>query len=316
MPSSFRLLSAVFFASLVHLSLPAHLTSQVPVSSSSVASGLEVPEAPRPQLPIAQLEPSNPDGVLQTANSGEQESSNSSSQASPAAPQKSLHDQAEEQLRAQEHQRVAGLMATFNTTRNRDALPLSPGQKFSLFFKSATDPWAFTLAGAVAGISQAGDGEPTWGQGTLGYSHRVAVNYADYFIGNFFGNAVLPSLLHEDPRYFQKGTGSHVSRILWAAGSTVWARRDHGGWGPNWANVGGNMIGTAIGRAYYPPDERTVSGTILDGLTVTAEGVVGAEVIEFWPDLVRMHRRKQAEKLAKAQAKTQAGASEPLADRK
>ena len=89
---------------------------------------------------------------------------------------------------------------------------------------------------------------------------------------------------------------------MWAASSSVWCRRDNGKWGPNYANVGGNLIGSAIARAYYPASERTVSETITDGLTVTAEGIVGAEVIEFWPDLVRHYKRKHAEKLARQAA--------------
>jgi hypothetical protein len=135
-----------------------------------------------------------------------------------------------------------------------------------------------------------------------GYAKRFGGAYSDAFIGNFFGNAVLPSLWHEDPRYFQKGTGSSTSRFLWAASSTVWCRRDKGGWGPNYANVAGNLIGAAIARTYYPPSERTVSDTISDGLTVSAEGVVGAELIEFWPDLVRHYKRKHDQKLARQQA--------------
>lgn len=222
-----------------------------------------------------------------------------------ASAEKSRHDLAEEQLKAQEKQRVMGVMATFNTTRNMDALPLSPGQKFKLFFRSSTDPWPFLLAGTVSAIGQAENTNPAWGQGAQGYAKRFGAAYSDAFIGNFLGNAVLPVLLREDPRYFQKGTGKPLVRILWAASSTVWCRRDSGGWGPNYANVGGNLIGAAISRAYYPASERNVRDTVTDGLTVSIEGIVGAEIIEFWPDLVRRHNRKKAEKLARAQEDTE-----------
>jgi hypothetical protein len=94
-----------------------------------------------------------------------------------------------------------------------------------------------------------------------------------------------------------------MKRFLWAAASTVWCKRDNGTWGPNYANVGGNLVGAAIARAYYPASERTVGDTISDGLTVSAEGIVGSEVIEFWPDIVRHHKRKQAEKAAALQRK-------------
>ena len=261
-----------------------------------------MPEAPRPQFELA------------TVSEAQQSSSSSQAETPQSAAEKDQREKAEEQLKEQEHQRVAGVMATFNTTSNRNAVPLSPKQKFQLFFKSETDPWPFFLAGVVSGIGQADDSYPEWGQGMQGYGKRFGAAYSDAFIGNFFGNAVLPTVLHEDPRYFQKGTGSAKSRFLWAAASTVWCRRDNGSWGPNYANVGGNLIGSAIARVYYPASERTVSDTITDGLTVSAEGIVGAEVIEFWPDLARHMKRKHEEKLAReaarrdAQAAAQAGA--------
>jgi hypothetical protein len=68
----------------------------------------------------------------------------------------------------------------------------------------------------------------------------------------------------------------------------------------------GNLMGAAVARAYYPASERTVSDTINDGLTVSVEGIVGAEVIEFWPDLVRHHKKKQADKLAREAAQRDA----------
>ena len=205
----------------------------------------------------------------------------------------------EEQLKIQEKQRVFGVMAAFNTTLNRDALPLSSGQKFRLFFKSQTDPWPFGLAAYVAGYNQATDSPKEYGQGMEGYAKRYGAAYSDAFIGNLFGNAILTSWWHEDPRYFQKGTGSGGSRALWAASSTVWSCRDNGTWGPNYANVVGNLIGAAISNVYYPESERTVGDTVTRGLTVSVEGIVGAEVIEFWPDMVRHYQRKKAEKLAK-----------------
>ncbi|HSY03967.1 MAG TPA: hypothetical protein VK819_17520 [Acidobacteriaceae bacterium] len=208
----------------------------------------------------------------------------------------------DEQLKQQEKQRVLGVMAAFNTTTNRDAAPLSTSQKYQLFFKSATDPWAYLLSAAGAGIDQADNSFPEYGQGVEGYSKRFGANYADYFTGNFFGNAVLTSLFHEDPRYFQKGTGSYPGRVLWAASGTVWCRRDRGTWGPNYANVLGNLIGASISNTYYPAPNRTVAGTIERGFTVTAQGIIGSEVIEFWPDIVRRHNRKLAEKQARQAA--------------
>jgi hypothetical protein len=228
-------------------------------------------------------------------------------------PEEAQRQKAQDQLKAQEKQRVFGVMATFNTTTNKDALPLTTGQKYQLFFKSASDPWPFLLAGFGAGIDQADDSFPEYGQGMQGYAKRFGAAYTDYFTGNLLGNAVLASLMKEDPRYFQKGTGSYTSRFLWAATSTVWCKRDDATWGPNYANVLGNLMGAAISNVYYPQSDRTVGGTVGRGFTVTAQAIIGSEVIEFWPDIVRHHRRKQAEKLAKQGGYKTISAPQPAA---
>ncbi len=265
-----------------------------------------VAESETQQSSSSQSSPTPPQSSAQSSSqpAGAQDNPLTQDPAARAAIEKIQREKAEEQLRQQEHQRVAGVMATFNTTTNRNAVPLSPGQKFRLFFRSSTDPWPFLLAGVVSGIGQANDSYPEWGQGAQGYAKRYGAAYSDAFIGNFFGNAVLPVVLREDPRYFQKGTGSRASRFLWAASSTFWCKRDNGKWGPNYANVGGNMIGAAIARAYYPPSERDVASTLSDGITVSVEGIVGAEIIEFWPDIARHYKRKHDEKLARQAAKT------------
>ena len=304
--------SAFFFATafLNCACLYAQAADPLAAVNSQVQS---IPEAPTPQLDVAQAadpqapqqpQPQTPapapsQSGSSSSSASSSSTSNSSSTSQQAGAQQTQHEKAEEELKQQEKQRVAGIMATFNTTTNQNATPLSSDQKFRLFFKSAFDPWPFGLSAVVAGVGQAEDSNPEWGEGMQGYAKRFGAGYSDYFLGNFFGNAVLTSLLHEDPRYFQKGTGKPINRVLWAAASTVWCKRDNGKWGPNYANVGGNLIGSAIGRLYYPASSRTVGDTIDDGFTVSVEGIVGAEVIEFWPDLARHYQRKKAEKQAR-----------------
>jgi hypothetical protein len=299
------------------LGLPFVLNAQQTGDPHSIVT-VDLPEAPQSQSGGSASDSSSPQGQAASEQGPmpagastppapgppSQGKSGSQDPGSQPTTEKSQREKAEEQLKEQERQRVAGVMATFNTTRNWDAVPLSPGQKFRLFFKSATDPWPFFLTGVVAGIGQAEDSYSEWGQGFQGYAKRYGAAYSDYFIGNFFGNAVLPSVMHEDPRYFQKGTGRATTRALWAAASTVWCKRDNGTWGPNYANVAGNLMGAAIARVYYPASERTVSDTITDGLTITLEGIVGAEVIEFWPDIARHYKRKHDEKAARQAAQS------------
>jgi hypothetical protein len=281
------------------------LLSAEPGVGAEVANApLNLPDAPLANLPQTSAQTNAP---AATGQSGSQTSPAPSK--APPLTSEEQRKKAQEQLEQEEHQRVWAVVATFNTTANRDAIPLSPGQKFQLFFKSAMDPWPFLLAAVLAGTNQAQDSFPEYGQGVQGYAKRFGASYGDYFIGNLMGNAVLASLLHEDPRYYQKGTGSYTRRILWAASGTVWCKRDNGTWGPNYANVVGNLMGTAISNVYYPASDRTVGGTISRGFSVTAQGIIGSEVIEFWPDIVRHHRRKEAEKLARKYGVP--GASQP-----
>jgi len=202
--------------------------------------------------------------------------------------------QSADDLKKEEHQRVLGIMPIFNVMDNKNAPPLTPKQKFHLFWKSSTDPFIFATSAIVAGIGQANDNFPEYGQGMEGYAKRFGASYADTFDGNLWGNAILPTLLHEDPRYFPKGTGSVSSRIAHAALSTIWCRRDNGHWGPNYANVGGNIIAGGIANAYYPEADRGAGLTFSRALVVTAEGAIGAQLFEFWPDIQRkLFKRSQ-----------------------
>ena len=189
-------------------------------------------------------------------------------------------------------------MPNFNTVDNsEDILPLTPKQKFSLMWKSSTDPFTFVAAGFVSGISQARDTNPGFGQGAAGYGKRFGASYADTVDGNLWGNAVLPILFKEDPRYFRLGRGTFAHRFLYSASTAVWSRYDSGKWGPNYANVLGNFISGGISNAYYPAADRGVSQTVTGAVTVTAEGCIGAEFYEFWPDISRhlFHKREQQE---------------------
>jgi hypothetical protein len=191
--------------------------------------------------------------------------------------------------------------------------PLRPKQKFQLMLKSTTDPFIFAEDAILSGIGQARDtndgttitvnpdGTRTYrrwgfGQGAAGYFKRFGASYADTADGNFWGNAVLPVLLREDPRYYRKGTGSFWSRFSYSASTAIWCRRDNGSWGPNYANVAGNFISGGISNAYYPDEVGGAEKTIIGAVTVTAEGIIGSELVEFLPDLQRHFTRNRQPK--------------------
>jgi hypothetical protein len=191
-------------------------------------------------------------------------------------------------LKQEEHQRILGVVPNFNTVETSGGVAsLSPKQKWQLASKSAVDPFVFVADGFVAGLSQARNNNPEFGQGAEGYGKRFGAAALDSADGTLWGNAILSILFKEDPRYFRLGEGSFTHRFLYSAATTIWCRRDNGTWGPNYANVLGNFISGGISNAYYPAAELGFGQTLDGALTVTAEGIVGAEFVEFWPDISR-----------------------------
>ncbi len=189
------------------------------------------------------------------------------------------------ELKAQEHQRILGIMPNFNTSNVQNAERLSAGQKFDLAVKSALDPFTFVAAGLDAGLSQADDDTPGYRQGAEGYGKRLGAAYADTFTGTMLGNAVFPILLHQDPRYFRRGIGSFSSRLVHALASTVICKDDDGKLAPNYSNILGNVAAGGISNLYYPSTDRGAGLTFERAFTVSAEGAIGAVFVEFWPDI-------------------------------
>ncbi len=202
-------------------------------------------------------------------------------------------ERAAEQLKRQEHQRILGIFPNFNTSYISDAVALTPKQKFELVLHSGLDPVTFAVAAADAGISQLENDYPGYHQGAEGYFKRWGASYADTFDGALWGNAIFPILLHQDPRYFRMGVGPKKARLWYAIESTVRAKGDNGKWQPNYSNILGNVVSGGIANLYYPSTDRGAGLTFERAFTVTAEGSIGALLVEFWPDVSRrLHHKK------------------------
>jgi hypothetical protein len=196
-------------------------------------------------------------------------------------------EKAEQQLKQQEKQRIAGVVPNFNVSYNEDAAPLSRKQKLHLAFHTAIDPVSFGVAAFDAGLSQAEDDFPGYGQGAQGYAKRFGASYADNFDGTLLGNAIFPILLKQDPRYFRRGKGRFTTRLLYSISTTVWCKNDNGSHGPNYSNILGNLAAGGISNLYYPASDRGAGLTFERGLTVTAYGAFGGVFNEFWPDIAK-----------------------------
>jgi hypothetical protein len=172
---------------------------------------------------------------------------------------------AEEEVQVEIQQRVLGVLPNFYTSYDWNAAPLGTKQKFELAFHAATDPVAFAGAAVLAGVQQANNTYSGYGQGLRGYGKRFGAAYGNDVISRMLSSAILPSLLHQDPRYFYKGTGTTMERARYAVMSTVICRGDNGRPQPNVSHLMGSFAAGAISNLYYPAGNRGAGLVIVNG---------------------------------------------------
>jgi hypothetical protein len=165
--------------------------------------------------------------------------------------------------------------------------PLTAIGKFHLAFKDTVDPFTFASAGFYAGIAQWQNAYSGYGQGAQGCAKRYGAAYADQAFGNFFTEAIVPTFLHQDPRYFRLGSGTKWARLKYAPTRTLITRSDSGKSQFNSSEFLGNAAAGGISTLYYPASERTI-GEVGEKLGLQVIGDTGFNVLsEFWPDMRR-----------------------------
>jgi len=162
---------------------------------------------------------------------------------------------ATEETRVEEKQRVLGVIPNFYVVYDRHPTPLTAKLKFQLAFKTLTDP--ITIGGFVlnATIYQAGH-YPDYREGVAGYGERMGATFAGGYANVLIGDALLPSVLHQDPRYFYQGTGTGRSRLIHAIATPLFIYGDNGRYQINFSGIGGDLASGAIANAYYPAQDR------------------------------------------------------------
>lgn len=164
---------------------------------------------------------------------------------------------ATEQVRIAEQQRILGFIPNYYVIYDSDAAPLTAKLKFDLAFKTMVNPVTFAGIALVSAAQQAGD-TPNYGQGAEGFAKRFGANTTGGFVNIMVGGAILPSLLHQDPRYFYQGTGTTTSRIRHAVFHAFICKGDNGKWQPNYSTIGGDLASSSVANAYYPKSDRGV----------------------------------------------------------
>lgn len=176
-----------------------------------------------------------------------------------------------------------GVLPNYATVEGaKTIMPISAREKFGLARMNSFDPFVFPLVGVMAAVQR------SYGPGALNYAKQYAASLTDNTIGNTLTSAVLPSLLHQDPRYFQRGHGSTMSRVGYAASRLLITHGDSGHRQFNLSEVAGTATGATISNAYYPTSARGASDTVTRwGMQMMWDGLTN-ELKEFWPDVRRM----------------------------
>jgi hypothetical protein len=168
---------------------------------------------------------------------------------------------------------------------NTQLPPLTPRGKFVLATEDSVDYTGFTWTAILAGQAMATRSDPELGTGIKGYGRYYWRTFADGVSGTFFTEAIVPTITHEDPRYFTLGHGGFFRRLGYALSRTVVTKTDSGGLTFNWSEVGGNALEAALSNAYYPPQESGWRQTARDWGEQMESAVLNNIAKEFWPDI-------------------------------
>jgi Carboxypeptidase regulatory-like domain len=185
---------------------------------------------------------------------------------------------ATQEVHIEEKQRVLGVFPNFYVVYTPHPVPLTTKLKYELALRTTIDPVNILGTAAFAGFNQAGD-VPNYQEGAKGYAQRFGAAYTDGFTDIMIGGAILPSLLHQDPRYFYKGTGTIKSRIGHAIVFAVFCKGDNGRWQFNYSSVGGDLASGALSNLYYPPSNRG-PGLVFDNALLSAGGRVASNLAQ------------------------------------
>jgi len=186
---------------------------------------------------------------------------------------------ATEEVKLELQQRVLGVIPNFYVAY-KDSAPLNARLKFKMALRVSTDPVTIAAVGAIAAINQAGD-TPGYVQGAKGYGQRFGAEAATSFSGIMIGAAILPSVLHQDPRYFYQGTGSVTSRTQHAMLSPFICRSDSGHRQINFSSMGGDLASDGLANLYYPKSDRGADVVLTNFAIGTVERMASALAQEF-----------------------------------
>lgn len=167
---------------------------------------------------------------------------------------------------------------------------LTSGQKFKLFVSKSTSPPQILSSIAGAGISEARGTLSGYGQGGEGFGKRFASSMASGASSHFFGTYLLPSALHEDPRFFVRLNGGFRVRVGHALRRVLVIRTDGGNEAFNIPGTVGPLLAESLANVYLPSEERTAGKTFERTGIRIGFGAANNLLKEYWPTIFKSLR--------------------------
>jgi hypothetical protein len=282
-PTTVLRIAAAIFASALAV-MPAMAQDPQPSQSSEPPSEQAAAQQP--------ADASQPPG--EQASSEQPTAATSSTPIQPGVTSKEQQNVEHEKQTGTSNDRLFFLFPNFLTIDTADTVPpLTARQKFETTARGLIDPSEFVLQAVVAGLGQASNSIPEYGQGFEGYAKRYATAYADNAVENMITSAVLPSVLRQDPRYYQLGHGGFARRTLYAFSRLFITRADSGEDEFNYSEVFGAGMAAAISDYGYHPSGDQSFGNVAN-VWGTQMGIdfMTYMLKEFWPDLRRKFEKK------------------------
>lgn len=211
----------------------------------------------------------------------------------PVQPGETVPDAAATAATSGVDKRAFGVLPNYRTANlSAPFEKITTKQKFTIATKDSFDSPVLLTTAIFTGISQLeGSDNREYGQGVKGFVHRYGIQYVDQVVGNYFPEAIVPTLFHTDPRYFRKGEGPVKERLYYAVSRIFICKNDNGNWTFNVNEFVGNPL-AAIAASSYHPGERTAGDMATQAGTFIISDTIGQILKEFWPD-VKHHFSKK-----------------------
>jgi|SRR5579863_1662417 len=193
----------------------------------------------------------------------------------------------------QQPKRILGVMPNFRAV-SAGALPPPPTPKesFLIATQNSFDYSSFIFVGITSMLAEGTNAHPALGKGLPGFGRYYWRGFLDKTDGNYLVIFALPSLLHEDERYYARGTGEFFKRGIYAASRILITPDYHGRNTFNASEVFGRAMAQGVSISYYPRSDRTIGA-----LAVKYGWAMGRDALtnvfrEYWPDIAThvLHR--------------------------